>query len=136
LPVPRVVAAVTASLQARILAILPDCELCFVQSGSELVRALDAAPCDLMLVEVHYDESAAAAALRCAHTREASFPMICVREVPFAKPAHAALRALRAALGVVATSDFIELSEQPDDAAGNACLRARLSRHLPAISAA
>lgn len=125
---PRIVAVVTASVQARILAVLQGRELCFVRTGSELVRALDAAPCDLMLVEVHYDEAAAAAALRLACTREETFPVVCVREVPFGKPAHAVLRALRVALGRVATSGFIELSEQPDDAAGNARLADLLER--------
>ncbi len=128
MPAPRVVAAVTASLHARILAILPGCELCFVHSGSELVRALDAAPCDLMLVEVHYDEAAAAAALRFACSREETFAVVCVRDVPFAKPAHAVLCALRVALGRVATSGFVELSEHADDSAGNARLAAVLER--------
>jgi hypothetical protein len=133
-PAPRVVAAVSSGIRTRILAILADCELCFVSTGTELVRALDAAPCALLMVEVHFDESAAAAALRCALACDASFPVVCVRDVPGAKPAHAALNALRMAFGSVGARDFIELWEHPEDEAGNARVRARLERHLQPIS--
>lgn len=132
---PRVVAAVSSGIRPRILAVLAGCELCFVSSGSELVSALGAGPCGLLIVEVHFDESAAAAALRCALACEASFPVVCVRDVLGAKPAHAALNALRMALGSIGAPDFIELCEHPDDEAGNARVRARLERHLQAIGA-
>ena len=59
---PRVVAAVSAGVRRRISAILQGWELRFVRAGSELVRALDEARCDLMIVEVHFNESSAAAA--------------------------------------------------------------------------
>src|SRR5687767_1225438 len=133
-PVPRVVAAVSSCIRPRIVAVLSGCEVCFVSTGTELVRALDAAPCALLMVEVHFDESAAAAALRCALACEASFPVVCVRDVPGAKPAHAALNVLRLAFGSVGARDFIELWEHPDDEAGNARVRSRLERHLQAIS--
>ena len=135
LPAPRVVAAVSSGIRPRILAVLAGCELCFVSSGSELVSALGAAPCGLLIVEVHFDESAAAAALRCALACEASFPVVCVRDVLGAKPAHAALNALRMALGSIGAPEFIELWEHPNDEAGNARVRARLEPHLQAISA-
>ena len=134
LPAPRVVAAVSSGIRPRILAVLAGCELCFVSSGSELVSALGAAPCGLLIVEVHFDESAAAAALRCALASEARFPVVCVRDVLGAKPAHAALNALRMALGSIGAPDFIELWEHPDDEAGNARVRARLAPHLQTIS--
>ena len=129
-------AAVSSGIRPRILAILADCEMCFVSTGTELVRALDAAPCALLMVEVHFDESAAAAALRCALACDASFPIVCVRDVPGAKPAHAALNALRMAFGSVGARDFIDLWQHPDDEAGNARVRARLEPHLQAISVA
>lgn len=134
LPAPRVVAAVSSCIRPRILAVLAGCELCFVSTGTELVRALHAAPCGLLMVEVHFDESAAAAALRCALACDASIPVVCVRDVPGAKPAYAALNALRMAFGSVGARDFIELWEHPDDMAGNARVRARLEPHLQAIS--
>jgi hypothetical protein len=133
-PAPRVVAAVSSGLRPRILAILANYELCFVSTGTELVRALDAAPCALLMVEVHFDESAAAAALRCALACNGSFSVVCVRDVAGAKPAHAALNALRTTFGSVGARDFIDLWEHPENEAGNALVRARLERHLQPIS--
>ena len=134
LPAPRVVAAVSSCIRPRILAVLTGCEVCFVSTGTQLVRALDAAPCALLMVEVHFDESAAAAALRCVLACKGNFPVVCVRDVPGAKPAHAALNALRMAFGSVGARDFIELWEHPENEAGNALVRARLERHLQPIS--
>jgi len=133
-PAPRVVAAVSSCLRPRILAVLADCEVCFVSTGTELVRALSAAPCALLMVEVHFDESAAAAALRCVFACNGSFPVVCVRDVPGAKPAHAALNALRTTSGSVGARDFIDLWQHPEDEAGNACVRARLQPHLQALN--
>jgi hypothetical protein len=130
-PAPRVVAAVSSCIRPRILALLADCEVCFVSTGTELVRALDAAPCALLMVEVHFDESAATAALRCVLACGGSFPVVCVRDVPGAKPAHAALNALRTTFSVGAR-DFIDLWQHAEDEAGNARVRARLEPHLQA----
>jgi hypothetical protein len=133
-PAPRVVAAVSRDVGPRIRAILPACELRCVGTGSELVRALDEAPCNLLIVEVHFDESTAVAALTVALARGATCPVVCVRDVPFAKLAHATLDALRMALGAVGAQAFIDLLEYPDDEAGNAGVRALLERLLPAYS--
>src|SRR5688500_13314113 len=127
---PRVVAAVSSDVQPRIRAILAGCVLRFVQTGSELVRALDESHWTLMIVEVHFDESTAVAALRCVLSREETFPVVCVRDVPCDKPGYAALNALRAALGRVGAQDFIDLVEHRDDEAGNARLRATFMRRL------
>jgi hypothetical protein len=128
---PRVVAAVSADMQPRLRAILPGCELRFIQTGSELVRALDEARCEMLIVQVHFDEWTAVAALRCVLAREATFPVVCVRDVPFAKPGYAALDALRMALGGIVVRDFIDLVEHGDDAPGNERVRATLLRLLP-----
>ena len=122
---PRVIAAVTSDVKRRLCAILPKCELRFVRAGSELVQALDEARCDLMIVEVHFNESSAAAALRCVLARDERFPVVCVREVDSDRPGHAALSALRMAAGVGAQA-FVDLLDYPDDEAGNAGARAVL----------
>jgi hypothetical protein len=128
-PAPRrVVAAVTGDLQPRIRAIFPECDVRFVRSGTELVRVLDEARCEMMVVQVHFNESSAAAALMCVLAREESFPVVCVRDVPDAKPAYAALNALRMALGGIAARAFIDLVEHRDDEAGNAHVRSVLER--------
>lgn len=124
----RVVAAVSRDLGPRIRAILPDCELRLVATGSELVQALDEARCDLLIVEIHYDESAAAAALKIALARDVTCNVVCIRDLPFAKLARAALDALRIALGGVGAQAFVDLLEYPDDAAGNARVCALLER--------
>ena len=133
---PRIVAAVTADVRPRIRAILPGCELRFVQTGSELVRALEEAQCTLMIVEVHFDDSSAVAALKCVLAREETFPVVCVRDVPGDKPGYATLNGLRTALGAMVAEKFIDLVEHRDDEAGNACVRAMLMQLVPAESAA
>jgi hypothetical protein len=133
---PRIVAAVNADVRPRIRAILPGCELRFVQTGSELVRALEEAQCTLMIVEVHFDESSALAALKCVLAREESFPVVCVRGVSGDKPGYATLNALRVALGAVVVREFIDLVEHCDDEIGNACVRAMLMQLLAAESPA
>jgi len=137
LTVPRVVAAVGPYVKPRIRAILARCDLRFVATGSELVQALDEAPCDLMIVEVHFNESAAAAALRCALARDETFAVVCVRTVPFAVPPHAVLNALRMVLGgAMPAKAFVDLVDYADDEAGNAHLRGMFERLLPASDGA
>jgi hypothetical protein len=125
---PRIVAAVSRDVQCRIRAILSECELCFVCTGSELVRVLDEAHCDMMIVEVHFDESTAVAALKCALSRDGTFPVVCVRGAPFAKLGRPALDALRMALGELRAQHFIDLLQYADDEIGNARVRFMLER--------
>jgi len=61
---PCVVAAVSGEIEPRIRAILAGCALRFVHTGSELIRALDEARCALLIVEVHFYGSTAAAGVR------------------------------------------------------------------------
>ena len=125
---PRILAAVTADLQPRLRAILAGCDLRFVRTGSDLVRALDEGRCEMMIVEVHFDQSAAVAALACVVARRDSFPVVCVRAVRLAEASHAVLDALRIALGAVVARQLIDLAEHRDDEAGNACVRTMLEQ--------
>ena len=120
-------------MQSRIRAIVPACELRFVRNGSELVHALNEARCDLLIVETHFNESAAATALSYARAHKEIFPVVCVRDVPLAKPPQAALNALRAMLGAAGADAFIDLHAHADDEAGNACARAILEPLLRAL---
>lgn len=110
----------------------PSCpaELRFVHSGRDLVRALDEARCQILIVEVHFNESVAVAALSCAFARDETFPVICVRDVPAQEPGHVALNALRMPVAGVVVRDFIDLVEHRDDDIGNAQVRARFERLL------
>jgi hypothetical protein len=130
---PRVVAAVASDLRPRLRAILPDCALCFVSSGSELVRALDEAPCVMMLVAVRYDRAGAVAALRFVLSRDERFPVVCVRDLPSDEPTPAVLNGLRRALGAAVAGHFVDLAAHGDDEAGNARVRATLERLLMSL---
>ena len=121
MPPPRIVAAVSRDLQDRIRAILPECELRFAQTGSELVRMLDEAPCDMMIVEMHFDASTAVAALMCVRSRDETFPVVCVRAAPFAKVRWRSL-------GELGAQHFIDLLQYADDEIGNARVRSMLER--------
>jgi hypothetical protein len=123
LAAPRVVAAVGRELRARLGALLHECGLRFVQTGSDLVRALDEAHCDLMIIEVHIDESAAVAALRCVRSRGDTCRVVIVG-AGRNNFRHAVLDTLRMALGAVGAHDFIDLVDYPDDAEGNQRARA------------
>ena len=126
-----VVAAVSAEARPRISAILRGWELHFVDTGSELVKALADRTWDMMVLEVHFNRHAAAAALQCALSGNASFPVVCVRHAPFANRGHAALDALRMTLGAVGAHAFVDLLEYADDDAGNAAARLLLEELLP-----
>lgn len=128
---PRVLAAVSRGLEPRLRTILPECELCFVHTGAELVRALDESRWDMLIVGMSFDESSAIAALERVVERGERFPVVCVRGVPFGRLGRPALDALRMALGELGAQNFIDLLEYPDDALGNARVRAMLERLLP-----
>jgi chemotaxis response regulator CheB len=128
---PRVVAAVRQDVQRRIRAILPDCELRFVESGAELLRALDETGCDLLIIGLRFDQSSTAQALRRVLARDGNFPVVCVRGLPFSRLGDATLEASRLALSELGAHNFIDLLQYPDDALGNERVRTMLERLLP-----
>lgn len=113
----RVLVAVAEPARRRAAAILADCDLRFVESCDELLRALDEADHDLLLERVF--------------EREDAGPVVCVRGTSFAtrlgKPTVDALRLASEELGA---QYFIDLLEFPDDAEGNAHVRRMLERLL------
>jgi DNA-binding LacI/PurR family transcriptional regulator len=129
---PRVVAAVSPEVQRRIRGILPGCELHFVQTEEQLLRALDEARCDMLIVGSHFDESTAVAALERVLARGETFPVVCVRGMPFAaRLGQPTVEALRIASSELGAQHFIDLLQYPDDENGNARVRAMLERLLP-----
>jgi hypothetical protein len=128
---PRVMAAVSRRVQRRIRAILPGCELRFVQTAAQLARALDEERCDLLIIGTHFDASSAIAALERILARGQACPVVCVRGLPFRGLGQPALNALRLALDGLGARNFIDLLEYPDNARGNARVRAMLERLLP-----
>lgn len=126
-PAPRVVVAVSPEVQPRLRAILPDCELRFVESGPDLVRTLGDERCDMLIVGAHFDESTAVAALERVLSRPESFPVVCVRGRE-SRWGQRSLHALRVALDELGAQNFIDLLQYPDDVPGNARLQAMLER--------
>ncbi len=128
---PRVMAAVARSLQRRIRAILPDCELRFVGTSAELLRALEQASCDLLIIGLHFDQSSAMQALQRVLARDETFPVVCVHGLPSSRLGYPALEASRLALSELGAHNFIDLRQYPDDALGNARVSAMLEHLLP-----
>jgi DNA-binding NtrC family response regulator len=133
---PCVVAAVGRNVRRRIRAILPDSELRFVETGAELLRALDENACDLLIIGLHFDQSSAVQALQRVLARDETFPVVCVRGLPFSLLGHSSLEAARLALSELGAHNFIDLLEYPDDALGNERVRTMLERLLPRRSGA
>jgi len=130
---PRVLAAVPREAEPRILSVLPQCNVRFVHTGEQLLRALDDGPCDMVIVGMQFDESTAVAALERVFARDETFPVVCVRGVRsrLGKPA---LDSARIALGELGAQNFIDLLEYPDDQAGNNRVRSMLERLLESRS--
>ena len=122
---PRVVAAVPREAEPRILSVLPQCNVRFVHTGEQLLRALDEGPCHMVIVGMQFDESTAVAALERIFARDETFPVVCVRSVHsrLGKPA---LDSARIALGELGAQHFIDLLEYPNDDAANARVRSML----------
>jgi hypothetical protein len=127
----RVIVAATAESQPRIRAILPECDLCFVDTERELHRALARGRCDMLIVGAHFQESGAVAAIEQVLLRDETIPVVCIRARPFATPlGQPAVDALRIATRALGASNFIDLLEYPDDERGNARVRRMLERLL------
>lgn len=124
---PRVVVAVSPEMQPRMRAILPACELRFVETGAELLRALDDERCDMLIIGVHFDESTAIAALERALAGGEICPVVLVRGRRTLY-GQRSLHALRMALDELGAQYFIDLLGYPDDALGNARVQAMLER--------
>ena len=128
----RVIVAINAESRLRIRAVLPECDLCFVETEAQLLQALARRRCDMLIVGAHFQESSAVAAIEQVLSRDETIPVVCVRARAFAtslgQPAVDALRMATRALGA---SNFIDLLDYPDDDTGNARVRRMLERLLP-----
>ena len=126
---PRVLAAVPREAEPRILSVLPQCNVRFVHTGEQLLRALDEGPCHMLIVGMQFDESTAVAALERLFLRDETFPVVGVRGMPsrLGKPA---VDSVRIALGELGAQNFIDLLEYPDDDGGNERVRSMLQRLL------
>jgi len=127
----RVIVAATAESQPRLRAVLPECDLCFVDTERQLLRALARGRCDMLIVGTHFQDSSAVAAIERVLSVDETIPVVCIRARPFATLGQPAVDALRMATRALGASNFIDLLEYPDDERGNARVRRMLERLLP-----
>jgi hypothetical protein len=129
---PRVVVAVSPEVRPRIRAVLPACELRFVETGAELLGVLGDERCDMLIIGVHFEESTAVAALERALRGGELCPVVFVRGRRTLY-GERSLHALRMALDELGAENFIDLLRYPDDALGNARVQAMLERLIDRV---
>ena len=129
---PRVVVAVSPELRPRIRAVLPAYELRLVETGAELLRALDEERVDMLIIGVHFDESTAVAALERALSAGELCPVVFVRGRKTVY-GERSMHALRMALDELGAQYFIDLLHYPNDALGNARVQAMLERLIDRV---
>jgi len=128
---PRVIVAVAPQSRQRIMAILRDWDLRFVDTEPELLRELAERRCDMLIVGAHFQQSNAIAAVERALARDETIPVVCIRGRRFATQlGRPTLDALGMASRALGARNFIDLLEYRDDALGNARVRALLERLL------
>jgi DNA-binding response OmpR family regulator len=120
----RILVADTLEADARLKRILPDHELVFSRTLADAQRCADADGFDLVVIGVHFDDSRMFDLLRFVRTaaRHGERPVVCVRSHRFAWPA-ISVEGLQIAASALACNLFLDLTQYPDDAAGNADAR-------------
>ena len=125
----RVLLAVAPETRPRMNAVAEGWDARYVESAASLVRALATERHDLIIVGAHFDESNVIDALKEAVSRAARTPVVCLRGTGFVSALGAGtVEALRLASEALGADCFIDLGRFPDDAAGNARVRAMIER--------
>jgi hypothetical protein len=132
---PRVLAAVSPRAWPRLAAILRDWPTVVVSTREELERALNRQRFDMIIVGMHFDQSAACEVLRFIVKRGVRVPLVCIRALPFERGLGAAsIDAFRLASHELGAHNFLDLLEYPASEAGNRRLRWLLQELLPEAS--
>lgn len=127
---PRVLVAVSERAAERMGRVLQGFASEWCGSVEELRHALQRSQYDLVVVGSRFDGSNAIEAVK-AVVQERAAPLACVRAAPFGVPlGDATLAAFRVAAEELGARCFVDVLQFPDDAAGNAELRAMLERCL------
>ena len=126
----KILVADLPHMDGRYSAALAGWELAGVRTLSEACQALDAGPCDLVVIGAYFDDAQMFDLLRYIRADEAhsEVPVICVR----GQPGFTAVsgRTLEMTCKALAADTFIDLLHFADEAAGNAALRAAASQFL------
>jgi hypothetical protein len=125
----RVLLAVARETRPRMSAVVRGWDARYVESAADFVRALAAEHHDLIIVGAHFDESNVIDALKQALSRAQRTPVVCLHGTGFTSALGAGtVQALRLASEALGAHSFLDLSRFPDDAQGNARLRAMIER--------
>jgi hypothetical protein len=116
----RILLADTPNGDRRLADILAGHELVVVRNLQEARAALAQDGISLVLVGVHFDDSRMFDLLR--GLQDSSIPVACMRSHRFASPA-ISLEGLKIATSALGCKLFVDLTEYPDDAQGNAAVR-------------
>jgi hypothetical protein len=116
----RILLADTPNGDRRLTDILAGHELVVVRNLQEARAALAQDGISLVLVGVHFDDSRMFDLLR--GLQDSSIPVACMRSHRFASPA-IGIEGLKIATSALGCKLFVDLTEYPDDAQGNAAVR-------------
>jgi CheY-like chemotaxis protein len=126
----RILVADIPESDRRLIEVLNGHELVFARTLAEAQRVLAHTRFDLILVGVHFDDSRMFDLVR--HVRGGAQnepPVACVRSHRFVSPA-LSIEGLEIATRALACNLFLDLTNYPDDASGNAEVRKRLAEVL------
>jgi len=106
----------------RLLEILAGHQVTFTRTMAEAERLLEQQDFDLIMVGVHFDDSRMFDLLRHVRSsgRHAERPLACIRGHRFASAATISMDGLQVAARALACNVFLDLTQYPDDARGNA----------------
>jgi hypothetical protein len=125
----RVLIAVSERADERMSRILAGFDVMRADSLSGLALALRCASFDLVIVGCHFDGSRATEAVKTARSQAGAVPLACVLAAPFSGPlGEGTVAAFHAASEELGVDCFIDVTQFPDDAAGDARVRAMLER--------
>jgi hypothetical protein len=120
--------AVSARAESRMTRVLSGWELARPASVHEFVHELRCSSFDLVVVGTHFDGSRALEAVRAARFQAPQVPLACICAVPLQGLGEASLAAFRTAAEEMGADCFVDVLQFPDDAEGNARVRALLER--------
>lgn len=128
----RILVADTPDGDRRLSEILAGHEVVFTRTMGDAQRRLGQQDFDLIMVGVHFDDSRMFDLVRHVRSpgRHADRPVVCVRSHRFVSAAAISIEGLQIAAKALACHLFIDLTQYPDDASGNAEVRKLLGELL------
>lgn len=125
----RVLMAVSERAGERMSRILAGLDVAPAASLRELVHALRCSSFDLVIVGCHFDGSRATEAVKSALLHAPGVPLACVLAAPFSSTlGEGTVAAFQTAAEELGVDCFVDVTQFPDDVAGNARVRAMLER--------